>query len=276
MDMSILSQNLVRKHIKTAQKINRGIGYDTYFIDHKKKKYVLRVQNNGVNSRIKIERHIYFLDLLGGEKFTQKIVQKGTVGGRNFFVTNYLPGRPIAKLKKQHLNQINSILNILHLNKFHGSGRFNVKSERGECRSWLAYINSIINRVDHLKQKQSIAGVINLIVNEYREIEGMLKERICNRLLHADLNKENILQDNGKIFFLDWENVIIGDPIVDYAIMNNFWRDSNGVIECKINRKDRKPFLFYKKLFLLLEIFYKIKYKMSFSEDFKKLKDYFI
>lgn len=264
------------KHlIQTSKRINRGIGYDTFLINYKGKRYILRIENNSSHSKLKIERHQYFLRLFRKECFVQQIFKKGVINNKNYFITNFINGKNITNFTKKASEEFEKILYKIHMRHFLGSGKFDIITERGGHYSWYIYLQEIINKIQPLKSNILLKNKIIKINQEFNMLKNLIENRIANRLLHFDLNKENILMsDNSNIIILDWENTAIGDPLADYPIMDNFWFPKMNFLRQNIKDNELKIFLFYKKIFFLLEIFYKLKYNRPVGWDIRKIQKF--
>ena len=69
---------------------------------------------------------------------------------------------------------------------------------------------------------------LEIVVNKINSLDSNL---IYPYLIHRDIKFRNIIySNNGKIWIIDWENAILGDPLFELAVFsarngrNNFWR----------------------------------------------------
>jgi len=261
-------------HLKhQSPRINRGIGYDTFIVRKGKKRYILRIESKAPNSRLKILRHHFFLKYLNNESFVQKVINSGYNGNQFYFTTEFIAGKNLKNLNEKSLIKIKQILRKIHRRKLLGAGKFNVQKNRGEFINWNIYINDIIKKILSLKNHKNLKSIVEETLIQSKNLGKNIKQRPANRLLHADLNRENILIAKKRLFLLDWENVTVGDPIADYAILMNFWNLKKIINEKLLSKVERDIFLFYRKIFFLLEIFYKRKYNMSISGDIKRISE---
>ena len=86
----------------------------------------------------------------------------------------------------------------------------------------LANLKSLIT--DDLRKNKNILYAINYLENNLPE------DKIEYTPCHTDLHKDNwLLSDKGKLFLVDWEHAILGDPAIDISfilyryIPQNMW-----------------------------------------------------
>jgi len=264
----------LQAQIKQAQKINRGIGSDVFLISFNRQKYILRIENKNKNSRLKLRRHLKTLKILNHELFTQDAIQAGYIGKRFYFVTNYFPGDNLKSLTREKMFLLWEIAEKVHAHAFKDAAKMRNLIYRSEYKSWMDFLRKNLKKIKSLDLKE-LRPLVLKVSRDFLSLNKIISSRPKHSLLHFDLNKENMLLDSSgkKIFLLDWENAMIGDPLADYAILNNFWfNNSKNVIKDYINSKEEKLFIFYRRFFLLREIFYKLKYGMPVDGDIKAVK----
>ncbi|MGX7069341.1 phosphotransferase family protein [Gemella bergeri] len=76
--------------------------------------------------------------------------------------------------------------------------------------SSLNNLKSLIN--SELRKNNNITNALNYLENNIPD------DNVRYAPCHTDLNKDNwLLSDNGKLFLVDWEHSILGDPAIDIS-----------------------------------------------------------
>lgn len=251
---------VLRSHRK-----NRGIGHDLYFVNYQNKRYVFRIENEEINSRLKLDRYRFLLQSLDAG-YTPKLIQSGTLNGRNYFVSSYIPGKEVSRINTALLRKIAFVLHKVHAIKGKGAGHVYPGRLEGSHGNWIFFLESSLVKLNNAGLSKELVE----IKKSFKDLKSDLQNREVRSLVHGDLNKENIIIRNKRIYLLDWENAFVGDPLADYAILDNFF--TQDILDLQHwTIQDRSFILFYKKFFLAKEIAYKKKFGMPIREDLKKL-----
>lgn len=125
--------------------------------------------------------------------------------------------------------------------EFERFGWINSETLDGEFSTWNEYLYDFtqkygfrLNRKGILKES-SIYYILNFIKNLPNNLERA-------SLVHRDLKPRNLIFNpkNKKVYICDWENVILGDPLFDLAVMGSYF-DSAKMKEGFIKGFLRKP-----------------------------------
>jgi len=266
-----ISTSILNKALQSAR-INRGIGYDTYLFSYQSNRYVLRIENTNIRSRLKLERHAFILYILKTKHYIQRVIQSGVINGRYYFVTDYIKAMSISQLNRITFLKLQKILKDFHKTQGRNAGLIIPGHLKGEQKDWLNYIELNLQAMKRITKISSIfKKKLDLTSRSFRNLKSQIIKRTNTSLLHGDINRENLLNNKNKIFILDWENAQIGDPLADYAILDNFF-NNNTIILSYVQTSDVPIFCFYKSFFLLKEIYYKKKSGMPVRQDLIKLR----
>lgn len=271
----MISQKIIKKTILNTPPMGKGITNDVYLLKIRNNKYILRIQNSHPRSLLRIKRHELALELLTSSNFTQKVLQIGQINKKRYFITNWIEGiRLSSKVgnEQKYIENIITVINQIHQYKFLGAGFLSTDKSRGSFRDWDSFIKSIISQVRQIAPS-IIRDNIDSIEKQSKSLNKILNLE-TKSLLHLDLNQENILLGkNGSIFLIDWENAGVGDPLADFAILDNFWgKDLSITKHLNLDKTGLDRFKFYKKLFSLLIIYYKLRHNIDISVDIRRIK----
>lgn len=130
------------------------------------------------------------------------------------------PGTPLNRKERLSAKQLQQYVNLfvqVNRNKpgnIQGFGRFNGKGVSNHS-SWAAYIlDSMRDPIIRDEDKAMVKRAADYISDHVVYLPGN------NHLLHGDLYLENIILDNnGDLFVLDWENAAVGDFLYDLAVV---------------------------------------------------------
>lgn len=87
----------------------------------------------------------------------------------------------------------------------------------GNSRSWLSFISSYTQAYGEPLVKEKIIKESHL-QKVYRTIKVVELDISCRFLVNGDIRLPHIIRDgDDRIWILDWENVIVGDPLWDLA-----------------------------------------------------------
>jgi len=196
----------------------------------------------------------------------QQLIQIGILKGRHYFITSYIQGKIPSKLSGVLLSKIFLVLRKVHTINARGAGHVYPDFLKGNCANWKLFIENTLSNLKDTKFQSELFQLNQM----YNELKSILQHREAHSLLHGDLNKNNIIIKDGKIYLLDWENALIGDSLADYAILDNFF-ELNILNRSHWLSTESSLITFYKRFFLIKEIDYKKNHGMSVKEDIKKL-----
>jgi serine/threonine protein kinase len=107
-----------------------------------------------------------------------------------------------------------SLLNNISTNY----GFINPRYMIGESENWKSFISLYVRKYGTLLVREKILTK-NSLCKVYKAVEEIDLNISTPYLVNRDIKPSNIIRDdNGKIWIVDWENVILGDPLYDVAI----------------------------------------------------------
>jgi len=123
--------------------------------------------------------------------------------------------------------------------EFKSFGWINPETLEGEFSTWKEYLCDFVQKYGLRLCKLNLLekNDIDIILKQVEILPNLMSAG----LIHRDLKPENIIfnPENKKIYILDWENVILGDPIFDIAILKTNHKNENiyrGFIKGFLNR----------------------------------------
>jgi len=142
----------------------------------------------------------------------------------DYAIETYIPGKDLVEVKlsskqsKAIMRQLGSYLKKMHAVRTKKYGLL-VSEKIGEHRKWAEVVKPEINgALEDLREKKILPiGVIQQMRRYFKEREDVLDFN-NPRLLHNDLNRENVLVQNRKISgIIDFGDAFSGDPMYDVA-----------------------------------------------------------
>ncbi len=99
-------------------------------------------------------------------------------------------------------------------------GWIDPQSHEGSSSSWSNFMIQYITKyADRLRRRGEIDS------NQTKRIISLVSQNVPNLkksgLVHRDLKPLNIIVMNGVPFVLDWENVMLGDPLFDLGVLHS-------------------------------------------------------
>ncbi len=203
-----------------------GGGTHLYLIQSGDKKYLARINfyepKNGWGIR---EQEYKVLELIEPLHIAPKVYYLSTSNElkQQFTIVDYIEGEPLDILLNSHIESMADTLKKLHtFRSFNTSG--NTLPPTDELPYTCSIYNEFADGEDKQIEKYDLPGIDDVAV-VYNRIKTDLGEwfngldiyKDCTSfcLCHADLKTENILDQNGKIFLIDWECAGIDIPETD-------------------------------------------------------------
>ncbi len=233
------------KDIKVSY-FKSGGGTHLYLIRTKGRKYLARVNFYSRKNDWGIKEQEYrILKKIEPLKIAPKVyyLSKKNPLGQHFTVVEYVEGRPLRKVKEAHVISLAKTLK-----KLHSFASFRRTGNSFPPRDLLPYKCDVfdvyasgedkqIERYLDLPGIEKVTGPFNRIRSRLRHFFGDLTcfeglRRFC--IVHADLKKENILDQGNKAFLVDWECGGVDIPETDIG---------NLFAGCRLSRLHQRLFL---------------------------------
>lgn len=155
----------------------------------------------------------------------------------DFQIQEMADGFSVKELQEKRLKNIDSVLvsltrslakfHQIHLTKFGPLDPTSFftntdKRPRGIFESWQKFL--MTNFQNHLDECLEIQAINEKQYSKILSFQSQYNiDDFVPTLLHNDLSKDNILVNGDEIKFIDWNDVIIGDPIYDLANLCSFY-----------------------------------------------------
>jgi Ser/Thr protein kinase RdoA (MazF antagonist) len=114
----------------------------------------------------------------------------------------------------QNLAQLHKILNRLDISLPKNDPRYKILTQKE-----LKYIEKKIsnrNSIFDKKMKEKIA-LIQGSISLDSAVSKIIKPKLSNQLIHNDLHIDNVLFDAKSVNFIDFDSMVMGDPLTDIA-----------------------------------------------------------
>lgn len=99
-----------------------------------------------------------------------------------------------------------------------GFGWIDPVSLAGSSKNWKSFLSFYVSKYGARLVRKDIIDS-KLLLKLHRVLEKTDLEISISYLVNRDLKPSNIMQDDrGEIWILDWEDVILGDPLYDLAV----------------------------------------------------------
>lgn len=162
-----------------------------------------------------------------------EVLKYGRLAGASalaYLVTTFSPGRPLNELKvlgerRAYWRKTGRLLAQVHRIRVSGYGPLQVNTSgataRGAVRSWAAYLRTRLEV--HVRLCQTIGSISTEEATRIRQLFKTIPRVRSARLLHGDLNDQNLLVRESRLCaLLDWEDALAGDPVFDLALWGTF------------------------------------------------------
>ena len=109
-------------------------------------------------------------------------------------------------------------------------GWLDPKTLKGESSSWSDFISQHITKYatrlgnNGELDKDMVAKIIQLVEKNTPNIQAA-------SMIHRDLKPLNLMVNNEKVTILDWENVLLGDPLYDLGVLVSRFPDDERLIK---------------------------------------------
>ncbi|MCL4335000.1 MAG: aminoglycoside phosphotransferase family protein [Candidatus Thermoplasmatota archaeon] len=212
---------------------------------------VYRIESRNQRLFLKIKRHIFPFhnwDMLLEHLLYRKLSLDGfavpisiaidlshTRINADYSIDSFIEGDNFLFAFKKHgpriIENLGKSLAYLHKNKGKKFGYLDAQilidtgQFIGSCNSWWNFIssnyqNDLVALTTNSLLSQSNLEFMNAAFLKFKELK--IEE---NTLLHGDLFYKNIIASQYKIYFVDFEDALIGDPIFDIALFFSFFEE---------------------------------------------------
>lgn len=198
--------------------------------------------------------------------------------GREILITKHIIGENLSRsISQGNIDALGLVGTQMMKLKggFDGFGFLNSDEMRGEYNDWHSFMHLFFkiyggNLVRNMLISLSEFNYINNLIETLNlEIDEPF-------LLHRDIKSGNIIKDNEeKIWIIDWENIILGDPLLDLAQFganyghNALWQNLAKSYGSEV--KNQK-YLLYEVIILTGIIDFCQKYRIAYKRRVKSLR----
>jgi thiamine kinase-like enzyme len=203
-----------------------GGGTHLYLIQAGDRKYLARINFYSPKNDWAIREQEYkVLEFIESLNIAPKVYYLSTANElrQQFTIVDYIEGSPLDTILESHINSMAGTLKELHTFR-----RFDRSGDKLPPTDELPYTCSVYNEFadgeDKQIEKYDLPGIDDVAV-VYNRIKADLGKWFnsldiytdCTNfcLCHADLKSENILDQDGKIFLIDWECAGVDIPETD-------------------------------------------------------------
>ena len=194
------------------------------FVDEKTVRKIAIVQEKVRPYRLKTEAWALSQAQLRGINTPCVLDYYRDLNGREVLVLEKIHGmhlsRRISKESVECMFKVGSQMVLLGDAPFNncGWGWINPVSMTGISRSWQSFLLLYVQTYHELFVRKKILGKTQL-QKVYSAIDSVDLSLSGPCLINRDIKPSNIIKDdNGKVWIVDWENAILGDPLYDLAI----------------------------------------------------------
>lgn len=187
-----------------------GLSNKNYLISTQDKKYVLRIPRQSTNKYINRSNESYNTEIAQQLNIAPKCLWRGEGEQEGMSLTEFINNTNHLESDNQKtIERFAKALTTLH-------------------RSKKPFKSTLDNESITTKLKQYFELCTDdqqaLLKADYKKALSLLETQLCNRPVvpsHIDLIIENILQQDDKIWFIDWEYSAMASPFWDIAIFCN-------------------------------------------------------
>lgn len=181
-----------------------------------KESYIAKQKNRKLF--IKFDVNAPALTRLSNIQVTPPIVAQEKFHGRDYVIQEFLEGiHPDRTWFKDHIPQLVDFLRTYHSDRplsrlLSGNSKFNFQKHTSEL---IKQLNRQIKEVGYT-QLQSLAFRKALV--KFKNQKGNLTP-VTPEPIHADPNYKNFLISKDKIYLIDWDDILLSDPLRDIGLI---------------------------------------------------------
>ena len=204
-------------------KLRKGRLNTVEFIDEKIVRKIGVVQEKTRPYRLKVEAWALSQALLRGVNTPRVLDYYRDPNGREVLVLERIHGKHLSR----HTSKENAecmfkvglqmaLLNDIPFN--YSWGWINPVSMNGISENWQSFLLLYIQTYHEMFVREKILKETHL-QKVYSSIDNIESSNPNPCLVNRDIKPSNVIKDeNGKVWIIDWENAILGDPLYDLAI----------------------------------------------------------
>lgn len=203
---NLLQSNIGGENWKIT-KPDRGLSKETYIVKNDKKTYFLKFDIN-IPPLLRVSE-------LG---LTPKIVNYGKLHNENFVVQEYIEG--VHPDRKWFSKNINILADFIK--SYHGDKKLAELLPFNRNFNSQKHLNDDISNLrESIKKANNEIYKSTIFIKEFNDFvrQGKKLEIVKPVPIHADPNFNNFLLVNGKLYFVDWDNVMLSDPLRDIGLI---------------------------------------------------------
>lgn len=132
-------------------------------------------------------------------------------------------------------------------------GWINPQTLNGEFSSWDSYLASFVKKYGMQLYKRGLLNKsgMTILLKCIENLRGKVK-RAC--FVHRDLKPNNLIVNSRvkKVYVTDWENVILGDPLFDLAVLEANFKNPKilkgfvaGILNRQLSKKEKERISLY-------------------------------
>jgi hygromycin-B 4-O-kinase len=204
---------------------------------YKKEAYIYKTFHNIINVRNvlridKVENDIYFCitEFINAERLQD------------------LNSNELIKILEYIMNIFN-ILKKIDITGNTGFGYFNCKGI-AQYKTWAEFIKAVYNEYQWGAINKETKELVLNCISEIKKYDNLLDNE--KSLIHGDFGSSNVLNNDDKIYLIDWSLSLYGDPLYDIANVL-FWNEEclGPLISC-INKRYLKDERTIRKIYIYI------------------------